>query len=74
MERPKVEIPLSAVTESRPKVPIYPHSAPKPKPKPKPKFDRPLYNYSGRGTYGCRQIGYRLRKYGQEGKTDNPNF
>jgi len=34
---------LSAETECLPKVPIYPHSAPKPKPK--PKFGRPLtYN------------------------------
>jgi len=31
---------LSAETECPPKVPIYPHSAPKPKPK--PKFGRPL--------------------------------
>ena len=31
---------LSAETECLPKVPIYPHSAPKPKPK--PKFGRPL--------------------------------
>jgi len=31
---------LSAETECRPKVPFYPHSAPKPKPK--PKFGRPL--------------------------------
>jgi len=30
---------LSAETECLPKVPIYPHSAPKPK----PKFGRPLY-------------------------------
>jgi len=33
---------LLAETECPPKVPIYPHSAPKPKPK--PKFGRPLYD------------------------------